>query len=647
MRTKSGPAARPPDGKRIWQRLYDTAYRLLVPFVGERWATIILVSVVFIAPALVLVLSRITSVEPDLKSLGYFMRAEYYRVAPIGRAEAGRFTVVVAQLDNDADDKMEKLILADLQDIRWIRLLQIHRALSLNDTDRQKSILDGHATALKFLKESGAQILVWGTVLDDGNRKIPELFISSAPDPASGLKHGRYQLDEVLNLPPIFWQQLASVLDLVIASESLRFLANQNPHVGDALKPFITKVEQLLADTQEDPRWNGKTRIDVENALAQALWAEADVSNTTGPLAEAVDIFERIVKTCDPQKDWKQLAAAEQTLGIARLALARRETRFGVLAPTAEQQALFKRAIDDLNGSTSILMRHGELAAPEALLDLGNFVSAAAGLGAQQKAWGGVDAAVSAYRESAVMSPQERNKNGTRYLFFGLVNWAVIIAANQGNVKNLHDLVAWYRELLLTWTMEKYPSLSIMATGALVDALLLSAPLESGQEAGASLSEAVEKSRKVIRDRQILGETPTQLDWTRVAEALSAIGARDPGPGGTDRLREAIRIYRNTLYPYVPVRASADWFRVQWLMAWSLQSLAERQRSPAMLCDAFTRSIAAEKGLAATGASFEQIVGARNQAENSIRSLRTGFGDQAVRACQVAQQKFLKVFGPH
>ena len=131
-------------------------------------------------------------------------------------------------MDNDTDDTIEHLILVDLQEIKWIRVLKIHRTVSLNETDRQ-SIADGHATALELLKQSGAQILVWGRVLGDGNHKVPELFISAVSDPAVGLKHDRYSFDELYHLPRIFWQQLASVLDLVVVNQSVRLLADKNP----------------------------------------------------------------------------------------------------------------------------------------------------------------------------------------------------------------------------------------------------------------------------------------------------------------------------------------------------------------------------------------------------------------------------------
>ena len=316
-------------------------------------------------------------------------------------------------------------------------------------------------------------------------------------------------------------------------------------------------------------------------------------------------MFDHIVKTYDPQTDWKELTAAKQTLGMARLALFRSETRFGASVPTAEQQALLKRALDDLNGSSLILFQHGQNTDPTTLFDLGGVLSATADVGAEQKAWESVDEAVSAYRESAGMSPQERDTNGRLWILFTMAQGAFAMArggvvlndfaAKVGWVKILQNSEGIYRYLLLIWTTEKYPSLSIMVRSALAETLVLSAHSESGQEASASLSEAEKQCRQVIHDKQVLGDTPTLLDRSMLAAALSGLGTRDTGPGGTEQLRQAVRIYSDALYPYVPVEASAEWFRVQWLMAVALQSLAERERKPAMLCEAFTRSIAAEK----------------------------------------------------
>ena len=207
MRTKSGSATKPPDGKRIRRWLQAIGYNFLVRLVGPKWAPIIVVGVSALL-SIVLCIAAISSTTTldiaFLKPIGHFIKTEYYNLRPIDRAEVGSFTVGVAQLDNDTDDTIEHLILVDLQEIKWIRVLKIHRTVSLNDTDRQ-SIADGHATALKFLKESGAQILIWGRILGDGSHKVPELFVSAAPEPPAELKRGRYPFDELFNLPHSPW----------------------------------------------------------------------------------------------------------------------------------------------------------------------------------------------------------------------------------------------------------------------------------------------------------------------------------------------------------------------------------------------------------------------------------------------------------
>jgi hypothetical protein len=418
MLRKSGPATTPLDGKRL-----------------GRWS---LKQIVVRAAGLLAILAAISPTMTLLKTVGHFISTEYYQLRPIDRAEVGTFTVGVAEFGEDTDDNIQHLVLVDLQEIKWIRVLEIRRIVSLDETD-SKSIADGHATALKYLKESGAQILVWGRVLGDGNRTVPELFISAAPNSATGLKHGRYPFDELFRLPQIFWQQLASILDLVVVNQGVRLLATRNPDMADALPPFIAKVKQLLVDSKGESVFNKKTRADVENALAVALWAQADVSNTAGPLAEAADILEDIVKSYDPKVDWKQLAAAKQTLGMARLALFRRQTRLGASMTTAAQQILLNKAFTDLNESSLISFQHGQSKDPSSLFDMSSVLSANAGVGVQQKAWESVDEAVGEYWQSAGMSPQERGTNGRLWVLFTLAQGGV--AMTQGGVA-LNDFAA-------------------------------------------------------------------------------------------------------------------------------------------------------------------------------------------------------------
>ncbi len=300
------PEGGPPKESDIRNEIRDLAYRALAWFFGERRARNILTVVI-------LVIVAVTGGRPFLDSVewaGQLVQAAYYRLTPIPKSDSGSFTVAVAQLDNDSDGRIARLVVEDLQEIRWIRVLEIHRRISLRGTDRQTSVLNGKVSASEFLKKSHAQVLVWGVILSDGVRQVPDLFVSSEQPSTKGPSEGRYPLTAVLELPPLFWKQLTSVLDLVVATQSANYLANENRASEDTLQPFIDKVRTLLSETEGDPEWDKSSRADVRRALAMALWAEADRTGQTPHLAEAIEILQGLVKTYDPKREPKPLAAA-------------------------------------------------------------------------------------------------------------------------------------------------------------------------------------------------------------------------------------------------------------------------------------------------------------------------------------------------
>ena len=95
------------------------------------------------------------------------------------------------------------------------------------------------------------------------------------PDSATGLKHGRYPFDELQHLPPVFWQQLASILDLVVVSQSVRLLSDKNPDMADALPPYIARVEGAAA------RYSARTPpLGQENAGRRAEGARGSPLDT-------------------------------------------------------------------------------------------------------------------------------------------------------------------------------------------------------------------------------------------------------------------------------------------------------------------------------------------------------------------------------
>jgi hypothetical protein len=92
--------------------------------------------------------------------------------------------------------------------------------------------------ARQCLEQSGASVLIWGSVLDR-EHKIAKLFLSTSATATQ--QRGQYQpeIETTIRLPDVFWSDLAQVLRLAIASRDAEFRARNGHYMADRLPPFI------------------------------------------------------------------------------------------------------------------------------------------------------------------------------------------------------------------------------------------------------------------------------------------------------------------------------------------------------------------------------------------------------------------------
>ena len=635
--------AGPPEESEVTKWIRDLTFRALTKFLGEKRARQIFIGlrlIVFAATALAACYLALVAIADLFESAGQHLLAAYHHSMPIPKADIGTFTVAVAELDDDSDGTIEKLVVEDLQEIRWIRVLQIYRRISIGGADRQQSIREGHAKASELLTESRSQVLVWGFTQSDGARQVPHLFLSPTPPATSGPSEGRYPFTDALELPPLFWKQLASVLDLVVATQSANYLANENQASKDTLQPFIHNVRKLLSETERDPKWDKTSRADVRRALAMALWVEADRTGQTALLAEAIEILRGLVKTWDPKSESKQLGAAYLDLGIAQLALVELEGRNDTVAPSSEQEKLIESALGSLKQS----------ATASGVNDVNSRVFAEATLSvagchcpAEPFNWASVQQSIRIFREYISISLSERQTYGAVLsLCYFFRNTSLSIAYKRPDLPP--KAISVLQDVLRSRQMEHYPALSLMIKESLGDILLIEAPFVAPQESEASLLRAVQEYREVIADQQTAGEPPSLAVCAKLAYVLRELAARESGSMSTSRLVESVSILTRFLYPYAPAHASRDWFILQDSMAKSLFSLGQRNNNFKMLCEAYTRTIAAELGLAKRADS--DALGAQGDALQILEYMKTKFGEQKSSECQAAEREFVKHFGP-
>ncbi len=211
---------------------------------------------------------------------------------PLPHASGTKFAVAVAHLEHDKDQEHERLIVEALQEeFKDIEVLRFDRTLSLEGTQPEERVKAGHTTAQKYLKHSGAQALIWGTILRRDERSLPKLYWTAANDAEPQPEGKRYEPTAALGLPDVFWEDLVKVLRLLIATEYTKFRAFEGHFMSDQLRPFIEKVRTLLKDSAGQRGWNAETRAQAGVIFANSLTILGEQTGTKSPLEEAVGTY--------------------------------------------------------------------------------------------------------------------------------------------------------------------------------------------------------------------------------------------------------------------------------------------------------------------------------------------------------------------
>jgi len=268
---------------------------------------------------------------------------------PIPRADPTRFSVMVAHLHNDTARGQEQLIVEALKEFEGVQVLLLDRTIPLEGPASEETQKQGQESALRFLKKSGASVLIWGTVLAHGDRTVPKLFWT-----ASGVrerKSRRYdapRVEDRLRLPELMWSDLSEILGLLVASSASKFTAKEGHYVTDLLPRFIHRVRSLLSESEGRPGWDADARGFTRLILANALTVLGDRDRKNEALQEAVAAYREALKERTRDRAPLVWATTQNNLGDALSVLGERESGTGRLkeAVAAYREALKERAFD-------------------------------------------------------------------------------------------------------------------------------------------------------------------------------------------------------------------------------------------------------------------------------------------------------------
>jgi len=268
---------------------------------------------------------------------------DYLSRWPIPKADPNRFSILVAHLENDTNREYDRLIVEALKEFEGIQVLALDRTIPLEGPVPEEAEKGGHESARRYLKQSGASVLIWGTILGQGGRTVPKVYWTASH--GGERKPKRYDapiIEAQLRLPEVFWSDLAEILNLLVASYDAEFLGQAGHYVADRLPPFISRVRTLLGASTDRPGWDSGARATTRIILANALLVLGDQSGKNEPLREAVAAYREALKEQTRDRvplDW---ARTQNNLGIALMRLGQRESGTGRLeeAVAAYREAL-------------------------------------------------------------------------------------------------------------------------------------------------------------------------------------------------------------------------------------------------------------------------------------------------------------------
>jgi tetratricopeptide (TPR) repeat protein len=435
----------------------------------------------------------------------------------VPRADPARFSVLVAHLKNDDNSKLENLILEELKECPGIRVQRLNRLIPFGDKSPEAEEVKARDLGHRYLKSSGASVLICGSVLTLTGQPVLKLYL--IPTRVDQWKWNRYdapRVEDQLRLPHAFWSDLADFLRVLVASYDLEFRAERGRYVADRLPAFIARTQQLIDGIANRPGWDADVRGAVRMILGDALQILGHQSGSNEPLQQAIAVYRAALQDRAGDKGRLDWAMTQHKLGNALQELGGREVGTGRLeeALTAYNAALQERTPEQVP------------------FDWAN----------------------------------TQNSFGVTLLR---------LAEREVGMPRLEEAISAFRAALTKWTRERMPLDWAMAHSNLGAALIRLAQRDGGtgrlEEAIAAFRDAIQEStRKVV-----------PLDWAGLQNnlglALLLLAEREP-ERGTSRLDEAIAAFREALKEWNRERMPVSWATAQHSLGLALTRLGEGKR---------------------------------------------------------------------
>ncbi len=283
-------------------------------------------------------------------------------------ADPSKFTVLVAELDHDEGNRARDAIVIALENTAGIVVDRLDTAIPAGGTSEVEA---GHECARKYLKDSGAKLLIWGTRLVVDGREIINLYLTplqSADIPDTAKLYGLDPQPDLV-IDPSFLGDLVQAIQLAVVDYMTTGHDTENcSNTAQQLSTLIDDVRQRV-EGDKARSWSPATRTSVRLSLAAALGTLGTITGSLEPVTDAVRICRAAIAEVKPHSEaW---ARAQFALGMSYFSLLLRGT-------FAEKVQNLKQALESFQAALGVFRTGDKRAVVQLMIGTSLIMSAAA-----------------------------------------------------------------------------------------------------------------------------------------------------------------------------------------------------------------------------------------------------------------------------
>jgi tetratricopeptide (TPR) repeat protein len=214
---------------------------------------------------------------------------------------------------------IQRKVASDLSGGHRLRVVELSRPVSIG-RDPGTQLEKGFADATRLLKESGADLLVWGTEGESALREDWNIYVCASAGLESGARQEGVDVNGTTYFSGVAESDIPEVLSWAVVSWAKLIDKGQGLEMTDKIKPMIDKTTEILRLGYQR-RWSDGTMLSLKRTLSVLLCFYGVRTHDRASLEKAAKLTREVLAVPAEYEDAHDRACYQNNLGTALGAL--------------------------------------------------------------------------------------------------------------------------------------------------------------------------------------------------------------------------------------------------------------------------------------------------------------------------------------